>query len=254
VRPAYTDGTGTTNRTPSTKAARPPAPAVRGLLRRRQPRPQAPPRGHAWLRPRLPGAYPSAHAYADRDCDSSRADEIARAFDHRGPESVAAVLIEPINGTTGGAFVPPDGPPEPTRPEEINEHRTDVVLGLITHALGDRPINGARTPGTVHDPQAVPTAMVRNPELDHTDDLVASLDGADLVVLAIERPQYRQATPHTLVNRPANPTACRLPDHPRPRALARGGMDRSPTRASRIVELRRRHGQRRCSPAPDLRC
>ncbi|MGW0345913.1 hypothetical protein ACWDX8_04780 [Streptomyces anthocyanicus] len=36
----------------------------------------------------------------------------------------------------------------------------------------------------MHDPQAVPTAMVCNPELDYCEDLADSLDGADLVVLA----------------------------------------------------------------------
>ncbi|MEU6331856.1 UDP-glucose/GDP-mannose dehydrogenase family protein [Streptomyces sp. NPDC047049] len=120
--------------------------------------------------------------------------------------------------------------------EVINEQRTDVALGLITRALGERPIKGTRTtvwgaafkPGTndvrespalalcqalqqagaivtVHDPQAVPTAMVRNPELDYTDDLAASLDGAELVVLATEWPEYQQADAQALAGRPANP-------------------------------------------------
>ncbi|MGW0672562.1 UDP-glucose dehydrogenase family protein [Streptomyces sp. NPDC002746] len=118
--------------------------------------------------------------------------------------------------------------------EEINEHRITVALALITRALGNRPIEDSRItvwgaafkPGTndvrespalalaqalqqsgavvtVHDPQAVTTAMVRNPELDYTDDLAASLDGADLVALATEWPEFRHADPHTLVNRPA---------------------------------------------------
>ena len=127
--------------------------------------------------------------------------------------------------------------------EKINEHRTGVALDLITRALGERPIKGTRVtvwgaafkPGTndvrespalalsqalqqagavvtVHDPQAVPTAMVRNPELDYTEDLPASLDGADLVVLATEWPEYRQADPGALVGRPANPLLvdCRI--------------------------------------------
>ncbi|MFI0222023.1 UDP binding domain-containing protein [Streptomyces lydicus] len=95
--------------------------------------------------------------------------------------------------------------------EEINENRITVALGLITRALGERPIKDTRItvwgaafkPGTndvrespalalsqalqqagaivtIHDPQAVPTAMVRNPELDYTDDLAASLDGAEV--------------------------------------------------------------------------
>ncbi|MFF2165431.1 UDP-glucose dehydrogenase family protein [Streptomyces sp. NPDC058175] len=133
--------------------------------------------------------------------------------------------------------------------EEINENRTTVALGLITRALGDRPIKGARItvwgaafkPGTndvrespalalsqalqqaggivtVHDPQAVPTAMHRNPELDYTDDLAGSLDGAELVVLATEWPEYRQSDPHALVDRPANPLLvdCRTTLDPEP--------------------------------------
>ncbi|MYU54977.1 MULTISPECIES: UDP-glucose dehydrogenase family protein [Streptomyces] len=133
--------------------------------------------------------------------------------------------------------------------EQVNETRIDVAMGLITGALGDRPVEGARVtvwgaafkPGTndvrespalalahalqraggtvtVHDPQAVATAMIRNPELDYTDDLPASLDGADLVVLATEWPEYRQANPQALVDRPANPLLidCRTTLDPEP--------------------------------------
>ncbi|MFJ2854581.1 UDP-glucose dehydrogenase family protein [Streptomyces rubiginosohelvolus] len=133
--------------------------------------------------------------------------------------------------------------------EEINEERTTVALNLITRALGDRPIQGTRVtvwgaafkPGTsdvrdspalalcqalqqdgavvtVHDPQAVPTAMIRNPELDYTDDLTASLDGAELVVLATEWPEYRQADAHALAHLPAIPLLvdCRTTLDPEP--------------------------------------
>ncbi|RDG36700.1 UDP-glucose dehydrogenase family protein [Streptomyces corynorhini] len=133
--------------------------------------------------------------------------------------------------------------------EEINENRTDVALGLITRALGDRPVKGARVtvwgaafkPGTndvrespalalaqalqqvggtvtIHDPQAVATAMMRNPEFDYTDDLPASLDGADLVVLATEWPEYQQVNPQALVGRPTNPLLidCRTTLDPEP--------------------------------------
>ncbi|MFD7548481.1 UDP-glucose dehydrogenase family protein [Streptomyces sp. NPDC059578] len=133
--------------------------------------------------------------------------------------------------------------------EQINETRIDVAMDLITIALGDRPIRGARItvwgaafkPGTndvrespalalahalqqaggtvtVHDPQAVATAMVRNPELEYTEDLPASLDGADLVVLATEWPEYRQADPRVLVDRPAKPLLvdCRTTLDPEP--------------------------------------
>ncbi|MDX3078073.1 UDP-glucose/GDP-mannose dehydrogenase family protein [Streptomyces sp. MI02-7b] len=136
--------------------------------------------------------------------------------------------------------------------EVINEDRTDAAMGLITRALGDT-INGARVtvwgaafkPGTndvrespalalahalqhagaavtVHDPQAVATAMVRNPELDYTDDLPTSVDGADLVVLATEWPEYHQADAQALAHRPASPLLvdCRTALDPEPWSTA----------------------------------
>ena len=120
--------------------------------------------------------------------------------------------------------------------EKINESRTGIALGLITEALDGQPIRGKRitvlgaafkpdtsdvreSPAlalahalqqagsvvTVHDPQAVATAMVRNPELDYNVDLAAALDGAELVVLATEWPEYRNADPRTLVEYPVTP-------------------------------------------------
>jgi len=120
--------------------------------------------------------------------------------------------------------------------EKINESRTGIALGLITEALDGQRIRGKRitvlgaafkpdtsdvreSPAlalahalqqagsvvTVHDPQAVATAMVRNPELDYNVDLPAALDGAELVVLATEWPEYRNADPRTLVEYPATP-------------------------------------------------
>ncbi|MER0476903.1 UDP-glucose/GDP-mannose dehydrogenase family protein [Streptomyces sp. Edi2] len=133
--------------------------------------------------------------------------------------------------------------------EVINERRIDVALDLITRALGKRPVKGTRVtvwgaafkPGTndvrespalalahalqqagatvtIHDPQAVATAMVRNPEFDYTDDLPASLDGTELVVLATEWPEYRQADPQALAGRPAHPLLvdCRTTLDPEP--------------------------------------
>ncbi|MEW1674877.1 UDP-glucose/GDP-mannose dehydrogenase family protein [Streptomyces noursei] len=133
--------------------------------------------------------------------------------------------------------------------EVINENRTAVALDLITRALGDRPIVGSRItvwgaafkPGTndvrespalalaqrlqqvgatvtIHDPQAVATAMVRNPEFDYVEDLTASVDAADLVVLATEWPEYRHVDPQALVQHPATPLLvdCRTTLEPEP--------------------------------------
>ncbi|MEW1635395.1 UDP-glucose/GDP-mannose dehydrogenase family protein [Streptomyces sp. NPDC093801] len=133
--------------------------------------------------------------------------------------------------------------------EEVNESRADVAMDLVNRALAGRSLKGARVtvwgaafkPGTndvrespalalahalqragatvtVHDPQAVATAMVRNPEFDYTDDLPASLDGADLVVLATEWPDYHQTDPAALLTRPATPLLvdCRTTLDPEP--------------------------------------
>ncbi|MER6030659.1 UDP-glucose/GDP-mannose dehydrogenase family protein [Streptomyces sp. NPDC001851] len=120
--------------------------------------------------------------------------------------------------------------------EQINESRTNVALDLITRALGDRPLKDARItvwgaafkPGTndvrespalalaqalqragahvtVHDPQAVRTAMQRNPELDYTDDLAQSVDGAHALVLGTEWPEYQQVDPEALGGSVADP-------------------------------------------------
>ncbi|MFB7054375.1 aminotransferase class III-fold pyridoxal phosphate-dependent enzyme [Streptomyces vinaceus] len=63
------------------------------------------------LGPAFPAPYPPAHGHAHEGhrCHASCAEEVALAIDCRGAQNVAAVLIEPVNGTTGGAFVPPDG-------------------------------------------------------------------------------------------------------------------------------------------------
>ncbi|KJY33731.1 UDP-glucose/GDP-mannose dehydrogenase family protein [Streptomyces sp. NRRL S-495] len=133
--------------------------------------------------------------------------------------------------------------------EHINDSRVDTAMALVTGALGRRPVKGSRVtvlgaafkPGTndvrespalalaqaleqagavvtVHDPQAVPTAVQRNPELDYTDDLSAALDGADITVLATEWPEYRQANPQDLVGHPATPVLvdCRTTLDPDP--------------------------------------
>ncbi|WP_367139009.1 MULTISPECIES: aminotransferase class III-fold pyridoxal phosphate-dependent enzyme [Streptomyces] len=61
------------------------------------------------LAPAFPAPYPPTHGHDGRACDASCADEIAKVIDSRGAETIAAVLIEPVNGTTGGAYTPPDG-------------------------------------------------------------------------------------------------------------------------------------------------
>ncbi|MCJ1680482.1 aminotransferase class III-fold pyridoxal phosphate-dependent enzyme [Streptomyces sp. APSN-46.1] len=80
------------------------------------------------LGPAFPAPYPPTHGHTHEGhgCDASCANEVARAIDSRGAESVAAVLIEPINGTTGGAFVPPGG--YLRRVSEICRERNVLVI------------------------------------------------------------------------------------------------------------------------------
>ncbi|MFF4529746.1 UDP-glucose dehydrogenase family protein [Streptomyces sp. NPDC001407] len=112
--------------------------------------------------------------------------------------------------------------------EQVNESRPTAALALIEQTLG-RLVAGARvtvwgasfkagtddvreSPAlavaalmhqrgatvTVHDPHAVPTALVRHPELDYAEDLEKSVKGAELIVLATEWPQFRDADPKAL--------------------------------------------------------
>ncbi|QKW18791.1 aspartate aminotransferase family protein [Kitasatospora sp. NA04385] len=62
------------------------------------------------LGPAFPAPYPPTHLHTEgRACTADCAEEVAKAIDARGARNVAAVLLEPVNGTTGGAHVPPDG-------------------------------------------------------------------------------------------------------------------------------------------------
>ncbi|MEU1628216.1 aminotransferase class III-fold pyridoxal phosphate-dependent enzyme [Streptomyces sp. NPDC020096] len=78
------------------------------------------------LGPAFPAPYPPVHDHAERACDASCADEVAKAIDTRGAQNVAAVLLEPVNGTTGGAYVPPDG--YLRRVSEICRERNVLVI------------------------------------------------------------------------------------------------------------------------------
>ncbi|MGW2050837.1 aminotransferase class III-fold pyridoxal phosphate-dependent enzyme [Streptomyces sp. NPDC001858] len=86
------------------------------------------------LGPAFPPPYPPTHGHEGRACDASCADEVAKAIDDRGAEQVAAVLIEPVNGTTGGAYVPPDGylrrVSEICRERQILVIHDEVLTGL----------------------------------------------------------------------------------------------------------------------------
>ncbi|GAA2248554.1 aspartate aminotransferase family protein [Streptomyces amakusaensis] len=80
------------------------------------------------LGPGFPAPYPPTHAtgHPGRGCEALCADAIAQEIDRRGAQNVSAVLIEPVNGTTGGAFVPPHG--YLTRVSDICRERNVLVI------------------------------------------------------------------------------------------------------------------------------
>ncbi|UED84867.1 UDP-glucose dehydrogenase family protein [Streptomyces profundus] len=125
--------------------------------------------------------------------------------------------------------------------ERINENRPGTARRMIEDALGGRPLagaavtlwgaafkagtndvrespslalaallhrNGARL--TVHDPHANAAALVRHPELDYVDDLVASCAGADVLVVGTEWPHFGDADPAALRGEVANPVVVDL--------------------------------------------
>ncbi|MEU2855598.1 aminotransferase class III-fold pyridoxal phosphate-dependent enzyme [Streptomyces syringium] len=96
----------------------------------RRPRPQ----DALGLAPAFPAPYPPTHSHDGRACDVSCADEVALAIEARGAENVAAVLLEPVNGTTGGAYVPPEGylrrVSEICREREVLVIHDEVLTGL----------------------------------------------------------------------------------------------------------------------------
>jgi adenosylmethionine-8-amino-7-oxononanoate aminotransferase len=66
-----------------------------------------------WLHdlPKAPACYPlrCALCRGEGACNLRCADGVDEAIERAGAESVAAVIVEPIGGSTAGALVPPDG-------------------------------------------------------------------------------------------------------------------------------------------------
>ena len=64
-----------------------------------------------WLHdvPKAPACYPLRCALCSGKCTLDCADAFEATIEAAGPETVAAVVIEPVGGSTAGALVPPDG-------------------------------------------------------------------------------------------------------------------------------------------------
>ncbi|MFD3549731.1 UDP binding domain-containing protein [Streptomyces sp. NPDC058655] len=101
----------------------------------------------------------------------------------------------------------------PRAPDPRRFHRKG---GTVRRAGVDGVGAGSGQP--VHGRAARDAARRLPAELDYTDDLPASVDGADLVVLATEWPEYGQADPQDLAGRAAGRLLvdCRITLDPQP--------------------------------------
>ena len=111
--------------------------------------------------------------------------------------------------------------------DKINIRRRDRVIDMLTKELGslkgkkvlvlgaafkpdsddvrDSPaleiallIQGAGATAVVHDPIALPGVNKKHPELTTNENLLASFEGVDAIVLATEWQEYRQLDPSTI--------------------------------------------------------
>jgi UDPglucose 6-dehydrogenase len=111
--------------------------------------------------------------------------------------------------------------------DKINIRRRDRVIDMLTKELGtlkgkkvlvlgaafkpdsddvrDSPaleiallIQGAGATAVVHDPIALPGVNKKHPELTTNENLLASFEGVDAIVLATEWKEYRQLDPSTI--------------------------------------------------------
>ena len=100
----------------------------------------------------------------------ARVVELAEAMLEPGRPARIAVL--------GAAFKP-----------QSDDVRDSPALWIAARLVG----SGHRV--VVHDPQAIPNARLRFPELEYSDDIDETLRGADMVLHLTEWPEYRELDP-----------------------------------------------------------
>lgn len=88
------------------------------------------------LGPAFAPPYPGHHRDCSHEvCDAGCADQVRTAIEKAGADSVAAVLIEPMNGTTGGGYRLPDGYLRALR-EICSAHGVLVIHDEVLTGLG----------------------------------------------------------------------------------------------------------------------
>lgn len=105
------------------------------------------------LAPAFNPPYPGQHLGCPFDaCRVECVRAVRDAIVAAGPESVAAVLMEPVNGTTGGGYVPPEGYLRALR-EVCDEFGVLVIHDEVLTGLGrcGLPLASHHTPGSAAD-------------------------------------------------------------------------------------------------------
>lgn len=105
------------------------------------------------IRPAFDPPYPGHHLGCPLPaCRVECAQAVRDAIVNAGPESVAAVLMEPVNGTTGGGYTPPAGYLRALR-EICDEYGVLVIHDEVLTGLGRTglPLASHHTPGAEPD-------------------------------------------------------------------------------------------------------
>jgi adenosylmethionine-8-amino-7-oxononanoate aminotransferase len=105
------------------------------------------------LAPAFDPPYPGLHINCRFGaCRAECVEDVVRAIDEAGAHEVAAVLLEPINGTTGGGFCPPDGYLAMLR-EACDARGVLIIHDEVLTGLGrtGRPLAADHWPGASAD-------------------------------------------------------------------------------------------------------
>ncbi|MFF7725474.1 UDP-glucose dehydrogenase family protein [Streptomyces sp. NPDC008001] len=151
------------------------------------------------------------------------------------PAAALRLVEETLGHGVGGVKVTVWGASFKAGTEDVRESPALAVAALLHR-------RGAAV--TVHDPLAGPTALAGHPGLDYEEDLEASVKGAELVVLATEWPQFREADHERLAGLVARPVLVDL------RNLVDAGTWRAAGWTVRQLGRPAHRSARRSPPAP----
>ncbi|KOU43204.1 UDP-glucose dehydrogenase family protein [Streptomyces sp. WM6378] len=121
----------------------------------------------------------------------------ADAVNTRRREAVVALAREQLDGDLGGRRITVWGAAFKPNTDDIRDSPALAVAQKL-HALGATV--------TVTDPKALDNARKLHPELDYTEDPIAAVQDADLLLHLTEWSEFGHIDPHHLAHRASTPT------------------------------------------------